>query len=90
MVTLWRHEDCLRVEPAALRSHFERPKLVVAATAWTMLVLPIVLGFLYLLALKALPEGYRLQGFYKWLVGAIVLVTAGFGFYAGMAGALGG
>ncbi len=34
----------LRVEPAALRSHFQRPKLVLCATAWTMLVLPILLG----------------------------------------------
>jgi hypothetical protein len=54
------------------------------------LLLPIVLGFLYLLALKALPEPYRLRGAYKWLVGAVVLITAGFGFYAGIAGPIEG
>src|SRR3954470_16359956 len=34
----------LRVEPAALRGHLRRPGLVLAATAWTMLVLPVALG----------------------------------------------
>src|SRR4051794_34713313 len=34
----------LRVEPAALRGHFQRPGAVLAATAWTMLVLPVALG----------------------------------------------
>jgi Mn2+/Fe2+ NRAMP family transporter len=64
--------------------------LSVAVEVMNALLLPIVLGFLYLLALKALPDPYRLRGAYKWLVGAVVLVTAGFGFYAGLAGALGG
>jgi BASS family bile acid:Na+ symporter len=36
----------LRVEPAALRGHLRRPGLVLAATAWTMLVLPVALGTL--------------------------------------------
>jgi BASS family bile acid:Na+ symporter len=34
----------LRVEPAALHGHLRRPGLVLAATAWTMLVLPVALG----------------------------------------------
>jgi hypothetical protein len=54
------------------------------------LLLPIVLGFLYLLALKALPAPFRLGGIYTWVVGVVVLTTAGFGVYAGLAGALGG
>jgi hypothetical protein len=49
-----------------------------------------VLGFLYMLGLKALPDPYRLKGWYAWLVGVIVVVTAGFGAYAGISGALGG
>ena len=34
----------LRVNPAALRGYVGRPGLVLAATAWTMLVIPIVIG----------------------------------------------
>ncbi len=50
------------------------------------LLLPIVLGFLYLLARRALPEPWRLKGWYAGLVGLIVLATAGFGVYAGLVG----
>jgi Mn2+/Fe2+ NRAMP family transporter len=64
-------------------------ELSVAVEVMNALLLPIVLGFLYVLAIKTLPEPYRVRGIYKWLVGLIVLVTAGFGFYAGIAGALG-
>jgi len=52
------------------------------------LLLPIVLGFLFLLARKALPEPWRLQGWYAWLLGFIVLITAGVGVYAGIMGML--
>ena len=34
----------LRVEPAALRGYVGRPGLVLAATAWTMLVIPVLFG----------------------------------------------
>jgi Mn2+/Fe2+ NRAMP family transporter len=54
------------------------------------LLLPIVLGFLYLLALKALPEPYRLSRAYAIVVGAVVAVTASFGVYAGISGAMAG
>jgi uncharacterized membrane protein len=49
-----------------------------------------VLGFLYLLALKAQPAPYRLGRVYAVVVGVIVVVTAGFGFFAGLSGALNG
>ncbi|HUO12475.1 MAG TPA: divalent metal cation transporter [Caulobacteraceae bacterium] len=65
-------------------------QLSVAVEVMNALLLPIVLGFLYLLALKALPEPYRLSRPYAIVVGAVVLVTAGFGFYAGLSGALSG
>lgn len=65
-------------------------ELSVAVEVMNALLLPIVLGFLYLLGLKALPEPYRLKGVYAWLVGAVVAVTAGFGVYAGISGAIGG
>jgi predicted Na+-dependent transporter len=34
----------LRVDLVALRSHIERPALVLAATAWTMLAIPLLIG----------------------------------------------
>jgi NRAMP (natural resistance-associated macrophage protein)-like metal ion transporter len=64
-------------------------KLSVAVEVMNALLLPIVLGFLYLLALRALPGPYQLKGPYRWLVGAVVLLTSVFGVYAGIAGALG-
>ena len=50
------------------------------------LLLPIVLGFLYLLARRLPPPPYRLQGVYAAVSGAIILVTVVFGVYAGVAG----
>src|SRR6476469_10074382 len=34
----------LRVDPGALRAQFARPWLLLAATAWTMLVVPVLTG----------------------------------------------
>ncbi|MFZ1363180.1 MAG: divalent metal cation transporter [Candidatus Nanopelagicales bacterium] len=50
------------------------------------LLLPIVLGFLVLLALKALPDKYRLKGWYAWLICIVSIATAGLGVYSGIAG----
>ncbi len=61
-------------------------KLAISVNVMNALLLPIVLGFLYLLARKALPEPWRLKGWYAWLVGLIVLFTAGLGVYAGSMG----
>ena len=60
--------------------------LSVAVNVMNALLLPIVLGFLFLLACKSLPEQYRLKGFYGWFVGVILLMTAAFGLYAGLVG----
>ncbi len=49
------------------------------------LLLPVVLGFLFLLA-KRLPEPYRLEGAYSWLVGVVIAATVLLGVYAGIAG----
>jgi len=48
------------------------------------LLLPIVLGFLFALARKALPEPYRLKGAYAWVVAVIILGTAAFGVLSGV------
>jgi hypothetical protein len=34
----------LRVDPGALREQFSRPRLLIAATIWTMLVVPVLVG----------------------------------------------
>ncbi|MCX7122047.1 MAG: divalent metal cation transporter [Gammaproteobacteria bacterium] len=60
--------------------------LSVAVNVMNALLLPIVLGFLFLLARKALPEQHRLKGFYAWFVGIVLLITASFGLYAGLVG----
>lgn len=39
----------LRVDPGALRGYFARPRLVIAASAWMMLVMPAALGVLFIL-----------------------------------------
>ena len=52
------------------------------------LLLPLVLGFLYLLA-KRLPEPYRLQGWYDVVVATAMGVTALFGVYSAISGLIG-
>jgi len=59
--------------------------LAVGVQVMNALLLPIVLGFLYLLA-RRLPEPYRLKGAYAAISGAIILATVVFGVYSGVAG----
>ncbi len=59
-------------------------KLSVAVQVMNAALLPIVLGFLYLLSLKALPYEYRLRGVYAIIVGMVVVVTSIMGIYAGI------
>ncbi|HED04303.1 MAG TPA: divalent metal cation transporter [Candidatus Fraserbacteria bacterium] len=56
--------------------------LSVAVQVMNAALLPIVLGFLYLLALKALPKPYRLHGSYSVVVGVVVAMTSILGVYA--------
>ncbi len=59
--------------------------LSVGVQVMNALLLPIVLGFLYLLA-RRLPMPHRLSGGYAIVVALIIALTAGFGVYAGLAG----
>lgn len=54
------------------------------------LLLPIVLGFLVALAFKALPEQYKLKGWYGWLIAIVAVLVAGLGVYSGVMGIFGG
>ncbi len=60
--------------------------LSVAVNVMNALLLPIVLGFLFLLAHKTLPEPYRPRGWYAIVVGVVLLVTSAFGLMAGLWG----
>ncbi len=51
------------------------------------LLLPLVLGFLIALAVRALPPGQRLRGPYLAVVIGVTVVTTGFGVFGGLQGA---
>jgi Mn2+/Fe2+ NRAMP family transporter len=61
--------------------------LNVAVQVMNAFMLPIVLGFLIALAVKALPAAYRLRGVYLWVVIVVAGVTCTLGVYGGLSGA---
>jgi Mn2+/Fe2+ NRAMP family transporter len=61
--------------------------LNVGVQVMNALMLPVVLGFLIALAIKALPQAHRLRGWYLWLVLAVAIVTCGLGVFGGLSGA---
>jgi Mn2+/Fe2+ NRAMP family transporter len=66
------------------------PNLVslnVGVQVMNALLLPVVLGFLIALAVKALPEERRLKGWYFWLVLAVSSLTCLLGVFGGLSGA---
>ncbi|VAW22194.1 Manganese transport protein MntH [hydrothermal vent metagenome] len=69
----------------------EVPSLVslnLAVEVMNALLLPLVLGLLYALAMKALPESARPGHIYRWVVLAVVVMTSLLGVYAGLSGVL--
>ncbi|WP_083741464.1 NRAMP family divalent metal transporter [Mycobacterium sp. MS1601] len=54
------------------------------------LLLPVVLGFLFALAVKVLPEEHKLKGWYRIVVAVVLVFTAGLGVYGGISGLLAG
>jgi NRAMP (natural resistance-associated macrophage protein)-like metal ion transporter len=61
--------------------------LNVAVQVMNAFMLPLVLGFLIALAMKALPGAYRLRGIYLWVVVVIAAVTCALGVFGGLSGA---
>ena len=61
-------------------------RLSVAVEVMNALLLPVVLGFLFLLARTSLPASHRLSGGYAVLVGGVLLITSGFGVFSVIAG----
>ncbi len=60
--------------------------LSVGVEVMNALMLPVVLGFLVALAVKALPPEHRLRGWYFWVVLGVVIVTSSLGVYGGLSG----
>jgi Mn2+/Fe2+ NRAMP family transporter len=61
--------------------------LNVGVQVMNALLLPLVLGFLIALAVRALPASHRLRGWYLWVVVIISTLTAGLGVFGGFSGA---
>ena len=64
--------------------------LSVGVEVMNALLLPLVLGFLVALALKALPREHRPRGLYLGVVLAVVAATSALGVYGGLSGLFGG
>jgi NRAMP (natural resistance-associated macrophage protein)-like metal ion transporter len=60
--------------------------LNVAVQVMNAFMLPLVLGFLIALAVKALPRAHRLRGWYLWAVVVVSAVTCGLGVFGGLSG----
>ena len=61
--------------------------LNVGVQVMNALLLPLVLGFLIALAVRALPDQHRLRGPYFWLVVVVAGVTTALGVFGGLQGA---
>ncbi|HME21293.1 MAG TPA: divalent metal cation transporter [Acetobacteraceae bacterium] len=73
---------------AVVGSGLNLVQLAVAAGVLNAVLLPVVLGFLWHMARRELPAELRLRGAYAVAVGAVLLLTASVGFYAGVVGSL--
>ncbi len=71
---------------ALVASNINLVAMSVAVEVMNALLLPIVLGFLYALARRALPAQYRLRGLYKTIVLLLVVMTSCFGVYGALSG----
>ena len=60
--------------------------LTIAAQVLNAFLLPLVIGFLVALAVKALPEGLRPRGLYLWALIGVSAVVIAVGLYGGVAG----
>jgi len=58
--------------------------LSIAVQVMNALMLPLVLGFLVALAIKALPPEHRLRGPYLWLVVGTAILTTGLGVFGAL------
>jgi len=59
--------------------------LAVGVEVMNALMLPLVLGLLVALAMRALPPAHRLRGAYAVVVITVVMLTSALGVYGGLA-----
>ena len=62
--------------------------LNIAAQVLNAFLLPLVIGFLVVLAVKTLPEPVRLRGFYLWVLIGVSAIVIAMGLFGGAAGLL--
>jgi Mn2+/Fe2+ NRAMP family transporter len=62
--------------------------LTIAAQVLNAFLMPLVIGFLVALAVKALPEPLRLRGVYLWVLIGVSAVVSAVGLYGGVSGLL--
>ncbi len=77
------------VSAVIVASRINLVKLSIAIEVMNALLLPIVLGFLFLLARKSLPEAHRLKGSYSWIVAIVLGATSMMGVYGALSGIFG-
>jgi Mn2+/Fe2+ NRAMP family transporter len=75
---------CMILSGILVASGVNLVQLSVAVEVVNALLLPIVLGFLFMLAIKTLPDAYKLKGPYAWVAGTVFVITAGFGIFSGL------
>jgi len=80
---------CLGLGAVLVGSGVNLVRVSVAVQVMNALLLPVVLGFLYLLA-RRLPTAERLRGRYALLVLAVILLTTGLGVYSAISGIVSG
>ena len=73
---------CLVLCGALVASGVNLVRLSVGVQVVNALLLPLVLGLLFLLARRALPEPHRVKSVYAWVAGAVIITTGGFGLLA--------
>ncbi len=78
----------LVIGAAIVASGADLVAISVSVQVMNSLLLPIVLGFLFLLA-RCLPEPWRVQGAWAWVDGAVIAVTVVFAVYSGISGLFG-
>ena len=76
---------CLVAGALLVASGVNLISLSVGVQVMNALLLPLVLGFLYLLA-RRLPQPHRLSGAYALFVAVVMLLSVGFAVYAALAG----
>lgn len=75
---------------ALVASGIDLVGLSIAVGVLNAILLPVVLGGLFMLARRTLPDGLRLGGGYALVVAAIFVLTGGLGLVSGVLGAFGG